>query len=248
MAETCVKIGCPEFIRLALQDPCTGAPIPGATNGALISCGRNTVLEKIVRDAEISEFVSDCNRPDRYVQDAQTQGFNLTWEVSSLSPELEALLNGDDLITDAGVNIGVFYDAALTCSTPIPDPRFIAEVFFRVRQCSSTADTAYVRYVIPGLRFAPSELDKESQITFQRYAGTSDPTLYSGLIEAPPGTGTTNGPFDDFPVAVVTDIAAKVTADPNASTFGFWFTDDTDPVSGLTLAANTCYTATVPAI
>jgi hypothetical protein len=241
VAERCVKLGCPEFIRLALQDPCSGEPIPGATNGALISCARNSNLEKVLQDPEISTFTSDCNRPDRYVQDAQLLGFNTGFEVASLSPQLESLLNGDDLIVDTGVNIGVFYDAAASCSTPQADPRFIAEYFYKVRQCDAGGGASYVRYVVTGVRFQPSEIDKESQITFARYTGTSDPTLYDGL------TAINNGPFDDFPAAVVADINAKVTADPNASTFGFWFVDDTDPVAGLTLAANSCYTAVVPA-
>lgn len=238
MAERCVKIGCPEVLRLALQDPCTGEPIPGAGNGMVLRCTRNVTLEKVIRDPEISEFVSDCNIVDRYVQDAQLQGFNNSFEVASMSPELEALLNGDTLLVDTGVNIGVIYEALQGCTSAEADPRFIAELFYRVRQCDATGSANFVRYVITGLRFQPSEMDKEGQIGLLRYTGTSDPTFVEGLI------ANTDGPYDDFPAAVVTELGGLAAG---TSTFGFWFVDDTDPTAGVTLEADTCYTATVPA-
>lgn len=237
MAERCVKLGCIEFLRLALQNPCTGAPVPGATNGALIGCTRNSTLEKRVRDAEVSEFVSDCNVADQYTQDAQLLGFNVSFEVSRLSPELEALLNGDELLVSGGTNVGVIYEAAAGCSGVTPDPRFIVEAFIKVRECSAGASAGYVRYVIPGVSFTPSEIDKEGQITFPRYSGTSDPTLTDGLLSV------NDGPYADFPAGIVTALGAL---DSEHMTPGLWFADTTDPTAGLTLAAGSCYTATVP--
>ena len=237
MAERCVKVGCPEVLRLALQDPCTGEPIPGVGNGMVLRCTRNVTLEKVIRDPEISEFVSDCNIVDRYVQDAQLQGFNLSFEVASLSPQLEALLNGDLLLADTGTNVGVLYEALQGCSQGSADPRFIAELFYQVRQCDSSGAASYVRYVVSGLRFQPSEMDKEGQIGIARFSGTSDPTLANGI------TSINDGPYADLPAAIVTDINALPAG---TSTFGFWFVDDTDPTAGVTLDANTCYAADVP--
>lgn len=237
MAERCVKVGCPEVLRLALQDPCTGAPVPGTSNGVIIRCQRNTTLEKVVRDPEISEFVSDCGNVDRYVQDGYLQGFNLSFEVSSFSPETEALLNGEALIDSAGTNIGVFYESQGTsCSSTTPDPRFIAEAFFRVRQCDAGGSADYIRYVITGLRFNPSAIDKEGQINIMRFEGTSEPTLVNGL------TSVNDGPFADLPAAVVTELGTHA----GDFTPGFWFVDNTDPTAGAPLAANTCYTTEVP--
>lgn len=237
MSERCVKIGCPEYLRIALQDPCTGEPIPGAANGAILRCTRNNTLEAVNRDPEISEFVSDCNYVDRYVQDGQRQGFNLTFEVSSVSPELEGLLSGDALLTDGTTNIGVIYEALAACSSSTPDPRFITESFFKVRECDAGGSASYIRYTTVGMRFQPVEMDREGQIGIVRYTGTSDQTLASGLVSV------NNGPFNDLPAAVVADLTALGTK----SIHGFWFVDDTDPAAGAALAANTCYMTAIPA-
>lgn len=237
MADNCVKIGCAGVLRLALEDPCTGAPVPGAGNGAVIRCTRNLTLESVNRDAEISEFVSDCGIPDRYVQDGQRQGFNVSFEITTMSPQLEALLNDETLLASGGTNIGVLYEALAGCTANQSDPRFIAELFYTVRECTSTTAASYVRFVVPNLRFQPAEMDKEGQIGVIRYSGTSEPVLLDGL------TSVNDGPYDDFPAAIVTDLNAIPTG---TLTTGFWFEDSTNPATAVPLDANTCYMTTVP--
>lgn len=238
MSELCVKIGCPRYIRLSEQDPCSGESVPGVGNGMFMQCTRNVNLEKVIRDPEISEFVSDCGIPDRYVQDAQLQGFNLTLELAKMSPELEALLNGDTLLVDTGVNVGVIYEAVTGCTSAPADPRFVAELFYDVRECSSGGSASFVRWVVPGLRFQPAQMGKEGQIGFQTYTATSDPTFAAGLI------ANADGPYGDFPAAIVADITAL---GADFLTPGFWFVDDTDPAAAVDLDSGTCYSATVPA-
>lgn len=238
MAEICVSVGCPEVIRLSRQDQCTGDAIPGLTNGAVLRCTRNATLEKVYRDEEVSSFVADCGSPDEYVQEPEIQRFTLSFEVAKFSPETEALLTGEGLITDGLENAGVLYESGQGCRVASPQPRFLAEVFFQRRgACGVGVTTNYVRYVIPGLRFT-TELDAEGQIRFVRYVGSSDPTLLSGI------TDNSAGPYNDFPAGVVTSLNGE---DPDLVTPGFWFADPiVDPTSGLTLAAGTCYTAVVP--
>ena len=242
MAEKCVKVGCPEVVRLALQDPCTGAPIPGAANGVVMRCTRNTTVEKVLRDEEVSEFVADCGPADRYVIEPQLQGFNVNIEVSQFSPEAEALLTGEALLTSGSTNIGVLYEGGQGCVSQDPAPRFIGEFFFRRRgACDPGTVANYIRLVVLGIRFNPFEIGAEGQIRFQTVSGTSDaPLPLAGLVDG------NAGPYDDLEAALVTDLGGF---DADTTAYGFWVADPiTDPTAGITLAANTCYTATVPVV
>lgn len=242
MAENCVNLGCPEVLRLALQDPCSGAAIPGAGNGMVIRCSRNVTIEARVRDADTSEFVSDCGIVDEYVQDAYVQGYNVTFEVARISPEMEALLLGQTLLQIGADNVGTIEESASGCVAQTTRPSFIVEAFYKVRQCDASGNSNYLRRVIPGVRFAPVEFDKEGQIAFQRYAGTSSPTLASGLLNPVSGTA---GPFQDFDADIEADISALTAG---FLTPGLKYVDPiVSPTAGVTLVANTCYTATVPA-
>lgn len=241
MAEKCVNLGCPEVIRLAKQDPCSGAPIDGAGNGMVMRCNRNVTIEARVRDADTSEFVSDCGQVDEYTQDAYVQGYNVTFETARISPELQALLLGYDLLQIGGENAGFIEEASVGCTTQTVRPTFILEAFYRVRQCDASGDSQYQRRVIQGVKFAPVETDKEGQIVFERYAGRSTPMLTEGLLNP---LSATAGPYQDFPADIETDLDALAAGHLNV---GIRFVDPiTDPTNGITLTAGTCYTATVP--
>lgn len=239
MAETCVKIGCPEVIRLSRQDDCTGAPVPGASNAHVLRCTRNAALTKNLRDEQISEFVADCGPPDRYRQPAQIETFDLTFETSTVSPELEANLTGETLLTNGGTNDGVAYYANQGCETAVTKPKFIAEVFFRQRgACGGGVAAHYIRYVLMGLEFNPSEIDAEGQIRFLRYKASSLPLPVGGLLSV------NDGPFNDFPAGIVTSLGA---ADPDSPLHALWFADPlVDPTGALTLSTGTCTTYAVP--
>lgn len=242
MAETCIKLGCPEVIRLSRQDECTGESVPGLTNGYVIRCTRNATLEKTLRDEVVSEFVADCGPVDRYRQPPQIETFTLSFETSTISPELEAGLTGETLITNGASNDGVAYLANQGCSVAAEKPRYVAEVFFQRRGACGAGGANYLRYVLMGLEFAPSEVDAEGQIRFMRYTAQSEPLPVGGLLTQD-GTPTA-GPFDDFPAGIVTSLGAL---DPDAPLHATWFADPiADPVAGLTLEAGACYTATVP--
>jgi len=242
MAEKCVNLGCPEVIRLALQDACSGAPIPGLGNGMILRCQRNVTIEARVREADVSEFVSDCGLVDEYTQDAYVQGYNVSFESARISPQLQALLLGYDLLQIGGENVGFIEEAAVGCTTQTVRPSFIVEAFYRVRQCDPAGGSNYLRRIIPGVKFAPVENDKEGQIVYERYTGTSTPALTSGLVNT--GVGNLGGPFQDVPADIETDLAALAAGHLNV---GVRFVDPiSDPVAGIPFEAGTCYSVTVP--
>lgn len=241
MAEKCVSLGCPEFLRLAKQDPCSGAPIPGAANGAIIRCSRNVTIEQILQDADTSTFTSDCNIPDEYVTDAFVKGYTPSLETSRISPQLIALLLGYDMLQDGGVNVGYIEEAVAGCKANVVRPSFILEAFYRVRQCDAAGGSTYLRRVLQGVKFAPVEQDKEGQITFERLTGTSVPALTAGLVNPVSGTA---GPFQDFPDDINDDLAAL---DADHLNVGLRFVDPiADPSAGLTEVAGTCFMVAVP--
>lgn len=200
MAERCLTLGCPEVIRLALQDPCTGAPDDGAANGAAISCIRNWTIEPITREGEASEFVADCgNMVVRDRQDDQLLGYTVSFETSTRSNELEALVTNKVLIASGGNNIGTYGVASnLGCTDPSTDPRLIVEAFYKLSRCVSGAN--HVRVVLPMAQFKVTELDREGTITFYRY------TAETGVM---PANALGTGPFDDFPADVATFLAGR---------------------------------------
>jgi hypothetical protein len=241
MAEKCVNLGCPEVLRLALADACTGAPIPGASNGMVLRCQRNVTIEARVRDADVSEFVSDCGNVDEYTLDAFVQGYNVSFESARISPELQALLLGYDMLAIGGENVGFIEEASVGCTTQTVRPSFIVEAFYRVRQCDPGGGSNYLRRIIQGVKFNPVENDKEGQIGFERFSGQSVASLTEGLVNP---VSTTAGPYQDVPADIYTELAALPAGHLNV---GLRFVDPiADPVSGITLAAGTCYTATVP--
>lgn len=247
MAEKCVSLGCPEVIRLAEQDPCSGAPVPGVGNGMVLRCQRNVTIEARVRDADVSEFVSDCGQVDEYQQDSYVQGYNVSFESSRISPEMHAKLLGYDLLAIDGENVGFIEEAAVGCATQTVRPSFIVEAFYRVRQCDPNGESNYLRRVIPGVKFNPVESDKEGQIVYERYSGTSVPTLTAGLVfPGPGGVGVVGGPYQDFPEDICTEIDALAAGHLNVGLR--WVDPITSPTNGLTLTAGTCYSATVPAL
>lgn len=232
MAERCLTLGCPEAVRLALQDPCTGQADDGAGNGATISCIRNWSVEPIVREGEAAEFISDCgNMVVRDKQDDQLLGYTVSFETSIRSNELRALVQGDTLIASGGNNIGVYSNASnLACDTPTTDPRFIVEAFYKLSRCVSGAN--HVRWVLPMAQFKVTELDREGTITFFRFTAETGIALANAFT-----TATKTGPYNDFPADVVTFLDAR---DADEYTAGFDFEENVT-ISGA------CGTITVPA-
>lgn len=241
MAEKCVNLGCPSDLRLALQDACSGAPISGTGNGMYLRCQRNVTLEARVRDADTSEFVSDCGQVDEYTQDAYVQGYNLSFESARISPELQAKLLGYDLLAIDGENVGFIEEASVGCTTQNVRPSFIAEAFYRVRQCDPNGGSNYLRRVIQGIKFNPVESDKEGQIVFERFSGQSVPTLTEGLVNP---LSLTAGPYQDFPDDIYTELSLLAEGHLNV---GVRFVDPiTDPAAGIAFVAGTCYSINVP--
>lgn len=218
MAERCLTLGCPDVIRLALQDPCTGEPDDGATNGYALSCIRNFSVEPIIREGEASEFISDCgNMVVRDRQDDQLLGYTVSFETSTRSNELEALVTGDALIASGGNNIGTYSVASnLACDTPSVDPRFIVEAFYKLSRCVSGAN--HVRWVLPMAQFKVTELDREGTITFFRYTAETGIALANAFT-----AGTRTGPYNDFPADVVTFLDGR---DADEFTAGFDFEEN----------------------
>lgn len=206
MAERCLTLGCPEVVRLALEDPCTGVVIPGATNGYAMSCIRNWKLEPITREGDASEFVSDCgSMVVRDKQDDQLLGYTISFETSTRSNELEALVTGKTLISSSGTNIGTYsVGSNLGCTSPAADPRFTIEGFYKTAKCVSGAD--HVRFLLPNAQFKVTELDREGTITFYRYTAETGIALANALA-------TGNGPFGDLPGDVVTFLAGRDSAE-----------------------------------
>jgi hypothetical protein len=95
--------------------------------------------------------------------------------------------------------------------------------------------------VLQGVKFNPVEQDKEGQIVFERYTGTSVPALTAGLSNPISDTG---GPYQDFPADIVTEIQALPAGHLNVGLR--WVDPIVSPTNGLTLEPGTCYTAEVP--
>lgn len=235
MSERCLTLGCPEVIRLAEQDACTGLPTVGTDSGYALSCIRNWSIEPIVREGDVSEFASDCgNVVARDKQDDQLLGYTISFETSVRSTELEALVTGKELITSGGSSIGTYgVSSSLGCTDGSPDPRFIIEAFYKLSVCTTGAD--HVRVVLPMARFKVTELDREGSITFFRYTAETGTALARAILgEA--GIPNGEGPFADFPAGVVTFLAAR---DADEYTTGFDF-EETVSISG------SCGTIEVP--
>lgn len=238
MAETCAKLGCPRYLRLSLMDRCSGESIPGAANGMVMQCTRNAGITPRVTDPETSTFTSDCGIPDEYTTDAYTQGYDVTFEVANFSPEMDALLSGQTILINDALNVGIIGESASGCQNIAQRPSFLVEAFYEVRTCNSGDAAGFYRFVVPNVRFAPAEIDTEGQIRFRRYNGIGYTAPAEGLVANNPG------PFADWPEDIVTQIEGL---DAGFVTDHLEFFDPiTDPVGDLTLAANTCYTATVP--
>lgn len=225
MAERCLTLGCPEVVRIAKQDSCSGEPTVGATNGYALSCIRNWSIEPIVREGEASEFVADCgNMVIRDKQDDQLLGYTISFETSQRSNEFEALVTGKELIASGGTNIGTYGAASnLGCTSPSEDPRFIIEAFYKLSKCVTGAN--HVRVVLPMAQFKVTELDREGTITFYRYTAETGIALADALLG---DGGAGDGPFGDWPAGVTTFIAAR---DADEYTTGFDF-EETISISG----------------
>lgn len=218
MAERCLTMGCPEAVRLALQDPCSGEVQVGASNGHIVSCIRNWSVAPIVREGDASEFVSDCgSMVVRDRQDDQLLGYTISFETSIRSNELEALVTGKTLIASGGDNIGTYgVGSALTCTTPTTDPRFTIEAFYKLSNCTSGAN--HVRWLLPMAQFKVTEIDKEGTISFYRYTAETGIALANALT-----AGTRTGPFNDLPADVVTFLDGR---DADEYTTGLDFEED----------------------
>lgn len=229
MSERCLTLGCPEAIRLALQDPCTGLPICGLDNGAVVTCIRNWSIEPIVREGEASEFVADCgNVVVRDRQDDQLLGYTISFESSIRSVELEALVTGKELIPSGLNNIGTYGIASnLGCTEPSTDPRLIVEAFYKLSRCVTGAD--HVRVLLPMGQFKVTELDREGTITFFRYTAETS-VMPAGSIGS--------GPFGDLPADVIAFLGGR---DPEELTTGLDF-EEVISISG------SCGTIEVPCV
>lgn len=236
MAERCLTLGCPEVIRLAKQDPCTGLPTVGAENGYALSCIRNWSIEPLVREGDTSEFTSDCGSVvARDKQDDQLLGYTISFETSQRSNELEALVTGKDLIVSGGNSIGTYAPASnFGCTTPSEDPRFIIEAFYKLSKCISGAD--HVRAVLPMAQFKVTELDREGSITYYRYTAETGIALAEAILGDGVAAALGTGPFEDFPADVVTFLTAR---DSDEYTAGFDF-EESISISGA------CGTIAVP--
>lgn len=214
MAERCLTLGCPEVVRLSLQDDCSGAPVPGVANGYVLSCIRNWGVTPIVREGDTSEFTSDCGKVvARNKQDDVLTGYTISFETSVRSNELESLLTGKDLISSGGLNIGTYgVNSAVGCVSDNTDPRFFVEAFYKLNTCVTAAN--HVRWVLPLAQFKVTEVDKEGTITFYRYTAETNSSL---------ATEIGDGPYLDLPADVATFLAAR---DPAEYTTGFDFEEN----------------------
>lgn len=200
MTERCLTLGCPEVVRIAQVDSCTGEVQRGGETGYALSCIRNWSIEPIVREGEVSEFTSDCGSVvARDKQDDQLLGYTISFESALRSNELEALVTGKELISDGTNNIGTYAVASnVGCTSPTEDPRFILEVFYKLSKCVTEAN--HVRVVLPAVQFKVTELDREGSITYYRYTAETGITPANTLGE---------GPYQDFPADVTAFLADR---------------------------------------
>lgn len=207
-------MGCPEAVRVSLQDSCSGEVQPGEDNGYVLSCIRNWSVEPLVREGDTSEFVSDCGTVvARDRQDDQLTGYTISFETSKRVNEFDTLVTNAIGIVDDGNTIGTYKPASsASCESGAEEsPRLLVEVFYKLAKCVSGIN--HVRWVLPMAQFKVTEMDKEGTISFYRYTAETGIALANAI-------GLNDGPFGDFPADVSDYLADR---DPDEYTSGFDF-------------------------
>ena len=209
MTQVCRPAKCIEAIRVALIDQCTFAPVPGAMNGYAMGCLRDVSWTPDVEAGEESVLKSDCGDlcwpPD--VQCDRTKKWDLEFKIAGPDPEFLALIEGNPLIVDTGVSIGV-REVAYSCS-----PYLFVELWERTDGCEGDGDAIYFRHIFPAIRLKQTGNEKEGVFRTPSIEGKTTSVVTTTIG---------NGPYDDIPVAYTSGAPATEKTDY------IWF-EDTDP-------------------
>lgn len=215
MAQICAPAGCVEFARFAKVDPCTGAAIPGASNGYIVECIRNVTWNRNIEEGEKTILQTDCKKICWQNQECDDLiDYTLNFELLNPDYELQELLSSMPLITDGGGdNIGIKDVTSVDCL-----PWITTELFEQVPSDQCEAGYEVRRIVFPKLRFQIPENDKEGQMRILSFQGTTSPS---------PTAGYATGPFEDSPVDFST-----ASADERSHKLEFFDTIDLSTLSG----------------
>ncbi len=197
MTQTCRPAKCIEAIRVALLDPCTLLPDPGALNGYAMGCIIEPEFGPEIEEGEESTVKDDCGniclRDDRC---DQVKRHNVGFKIKLPDPEFIALITGNPLIVSGGRSIGVRSLGYGHCS-----PYVFLEMFEKTDDCAVSGDPVYFRHVFPAVRLMLTGNEREGVFRLPQIEGKTKDVITDSI-----GTG----PFDDIPVdALVGATAAE---------------------------------------
>jgi len=210
MTQVCRPAKCIEAIRVALLDPCTLEPVCGPLNGYAMGCIIEPNWTPEIEEGEESIVKDNCGniclRDDRC---DLTKRWNIEFKIKDPDKEFLSLIEGNPLIVEDGVSIGVRHLAYGACS-----PFVFLELFERTDDCQPDGDPIYLRHVFPAARLKWTGNEREGIFRILQIEGKSRDVLTDSI-----GTG----PFEDIPVG------ALVGASPSERIDYAWFEDDFVP-------------------
>lgn len=186
MAQECLPAACVEVARFALVDDCTGAPVPGVSNGYIADCIRNVTWSTNVEEGDETVLKNDCGKKCYRTKNCD-EVTNYTLEFQLLRPDAELvnLLTGWPLINDGVENIGYYQSEQVDCQ-----PWLAVELFEQIPDEDCAAGRKYRRVIFPKIRFQPPANEKEDPFRLLSWTAMSDST---------PLANYATGPFDDSP-------------------------------------------------
>jgi len=210
MTEICRPAKCIEAIRVALLDQCTLLPVPGDMNGYAMGCLIEPNWTPEVEEGEESIVKDNCGniclRDDRC---DLTKRWNLEFKIKDPDKEFLALVEGNPLIVDAGISIGVRQLSYGACS-----PYVFLEMFEKTDDCDAEGDAIYFRHLFPAVRLRWTANEREGIFRILQIEGKTKDVVTDTI-----GTG----PFDDITPGLI------VGATPEERTDYVWFEDDFVP-------------------
>lgn len=208
--QVCRPAKCIEAARVALLDQCTLEPVPGALNGYTFGCIIEPNWTPEIEEGEESVVKDNCGniclRDDRC---DLTKRWNIELKIKEPDPELQALLEGNPLVTSAGTSIGVRQLSYGACS-----PYVFLELFEKTDDCDVDGDAIYYRHVFPAVRFKWTGNEREGVFRILQLEGKTRDVITDNIGD---------GPFNDIPVGLIAG------ATPSERVDYVWFEDDFVP-------------------
>lgn len=210
MTQVCRPAMCIEAIRVALLDQCTFQPVAGALNGYAMGCIIEPNFTPEIEEGEESIVKDNCgNICLRNDQCDLTKRWNIEFKIKEPDAEFLSLIEGNPLIVDGGVSIGVRHLSYGACT-----PYVFLEAFERTDSCDAEGDAVYYRHVFPAVRLRWTSNEREGIFRILQIEGKTRDVVTDDIGD---------GPFNDIPATAFVGATATERID-----YG-WFVDDFVP-------------------